>query len=200
MAYGKRPWNSNIHYHDVILRAVPADCPRVLDVGCGDGLLTAELCRRGAREVVGLDVSDAVLERARRRHSDRAIRWLNADLFDPALDAGGFDAVVSVAALHHMDAERGLRRLAELTRPGGVVALIGLAANDWWDWPAAALGVAVREAYCLRFGRWVHSAPMCWPPPRTYRQMRRLAGQVLPGSEYRRHLLQRFSVVWRKPR
>ncbi len=194
-----RAWNPNIHYHGVILDAVPAGCSRVLDVGCGDGVLAAELSRRGVREVVGLDINHSVVERARKRHSDVVVRWLIADLFDGVLEPGGFDAVVSVATLHHFDAGRGLRKLAELTRPGGVVAVVGLAANDWWDWPVAALGVVVREACALRFGYWEHSAPTCWPPPLTYRQMRRLAAEVLPGARYRRHLLQRYSLVWRKP-
>ena len=194
-----RPWNANTHYFDVIFDAIPRGNPRILDVGCGDGVLTAELSRRGAREVVGLDLDRSVIERARHRHTDVQVRWLNADVFDSALELGRFDAVVSVAALHHMDAERALVRLADLTRPGGVLALIGLAANDWWDWPAAALGVAAREAYSLRRGRWMHSAPVCWPPPLTYRQMRQLATAVLPGVRYRRHLLQRYSLVWRKP-
>jgi 2-polyprenyl-3-methyl-5-hydroxy-6-metoxy-1,4-benzoquinol methylase len=32
-------WNHNIHYHPVVLDALPPDCERVLDVGCGEGLL-----------------------------------------------------------------------------------------------------------------------------------------------------------------
>lgn len=48
-------------------------------------------------------------------------------------------------------------------------------------------------------GKWEHSAPMCWPPPLTYAQMKSLSGKVLPGSRYRRHLLNRYSLVWSKP-
>ncbi|GAA3167531.1 hypothetical protein GCM10010486_37810 [Nonomuraea roseoviolacea subsp. carminata] len=43
------------------------------------------------------------------------------------------------------------------------------------------------------------SAPTVWPPLVTYGQMRGLAAELLPGSEYRRHLLLRYSVVWREP-
>ncbi|WP_205315539.1 hypothetical protein [Nonomuraea lactucae] len=39
-----------------------------------------------------------------------------------------------------------------------------------------------------------------WPPPVTYPQMRALAAEILPGSRYRRHLMWRYSVTWRKPR
>lgn len=196
----RRPWDPNIHYHDLVLAEVPPGVIRVLDVGCGDGLLAARFAERGAAEVAGMDVDRAVLERARARHGDSGVRWVHADVFTCDERPGSFDAVVSVAALHHMDAERGLRRFADLTKVGGVVVVVGLAANDWWDWPAAALAVAAREALCVLRGRWNHSAPQCWPPPLTYREIRRLAGHVLPGVRYRRHLLQRYSLAWRRPR
>ncbi|MCO1654072.1 methyltransferase domain-containing protein [Pseudonocardia humida] len=57
-------WNHNIHYHRVVLGAAPARPPRALDVGCGDGLLTAELAGI-ADEVVGLDADPGTAARAR---------------------------------------------------------------------------------------------------------------------------------------
>jgi hypothetical protein len=42
-------------------------------------------------------------------------------------------------------------------------------------------------------------SPAIWPPPLTYRDMRRLATDVLPGARYRRHLYWRYSQVWAKP-
>ncbi len=41
--------------------------------------------------------------------------------------------------------------------------------------------------------------PLVWPPPLSYRQMRRLAGRLLPGVQYRRPLYLRYSLVWTKP-
>jgi hypothetical protein len=40
---------------------------------------------------------------------------------------------------------------------------------------------------------------IAWPPPETYRQMKRIAAEVLPGSRYRRHVLGRYSLIWKKP-
>jgi 2-polyprenyl-3-methyl-5-hydroxy-6-metoxy-1,4-benzoquinol methylase len=192
-------WNANIHYHSLVLEAIPPGARRVLDVGCGDGILAAQLVRSGIPQVIGLDVDGQVLERAKTRHAGVLVEWLQGDLFDVPLEAGSFDAVVSVATLHHVPAEQALVRFANLVRPGGVVAVVGLAANDWWDLPYAV--VAHGSQLVLRFarGHWEHSASMVWPPPATYLEMKRIASRVLPGVRYERHLLGRYSLIWTKP-
>jgi len=192
-------WNSNIHYHSVIVEAIPPGARRVLDVGCGDGILSADLIRTGIPHVIGLDVDGQVLERAKTRHGGVAVEWQQGDLFDVQFAAGSFDAVVSVATLHHMAAEAALGRFADLVRPGGVVAVVGLAANDWWDLPYALIAHSAQLSLRFTRGHWEHSAPMVWPPPATYLEMKRIASRVLPGVRYRRHLLGRYSLIWTKP-
>jgi len=191
-------WNSNTHYHDVVLASLSSGVSRVLDVGCGDGILAADLVDAGVPRVVGLDVDRHVLDRARARHEGRSIEWVHGDVFDVAIEPESFDAVVSVAALHHMDAAQALGRFAQLVRPGGTVVVVGLAASAWSDMPLAALAIVSRLALRLVHGHWSHSAPTCWPPPLTYREMKRLSARVLPGVRYRRHVLGRYSLVWRK--
>lgn len=192
-------WNANIHYHSLLVEAIPQGARRVLDVGCGEGILSVHLSRAGIQQVIGLDLDGQVLERARARHVGVPVEWRQGDLFDVPFEVGSFDAVLSVATLHHVPAEKALARFAELVKPGGVVAVVGLAANDWWDLPYAV--VAHSSQMILRFvrGHWEHSAPMVWPPPATYREMKRIASRVLPGVRYRRHLLGRYSLIWTKP-
>src|SRR4051812_33906155 len=60
-------WNRNIHYHDIVLAAVPPRCRRALDVGCGDGRLASELAEV-CGEVIGLDNHAPTLARARAKH------------------------------------------------------------------------------------------------------------------------------------
>jgi hypothetical protein len=60
--------------------------------------------------------------------------------------------------------------------------------------------VVSRLVLGLVHSRWDHSAPQSWPPPLTYREMKALSADLLPGVRYRRHLLSRYSLVWRKPR
>jgi len=171
----------------------------VLDVGCGDGMLAADLVEAGIPHVVGLDIDQPVLDRARARHEGRGIDWRRGDLLATFFEPESFDAVVSVAALHHMDAARALARCAQLVRPGGTVAIVGMAAYEWSDLPLVAIGAASKLVLGVIRGRWSHTAPRCWPPPVTYREMRTISARALPGVRYRRHWLNRYSLVWRKP-
>ena len=192
-------WNANIHYHSLLVEAIPRGAHRVLDVGCGDGILSADLIRAGIPHVIGLDLDGHVLERAKTRHGGVAVEWHQGNLFDVPFEAGSFDAVVSVATLHHVPTKQALARFADLVKPGGVVAVVGLAANDWWDLPYALVAHGARLILGFARGHWEHSASMVWPPPETYMDMKRIASRVLPGVRYRRHLLGRYSLIWTKP-
>ncbi|MHB8506675.1 MAG: methyltransferase domain-containing protein, partial [Acidimicrobiales bacterium] len=59
-------WNHNVHYHPMILDAVPAGARRALDVGWGDGFLAQEL-RGRVPEVVAIDRHVPGIEQARPR-------------------------------------------------------------------------------------------------------------------------------------
>ena len=74
----------------------------ILDVGCGDGALTAKIAEAGAR-VIGLDSSPEMVEAARSRGIDAFVADAEAlDLAAQAERFGQFDAVFSNAALHWM--------------------------------------------------------------------------------------------------
>jgi 2-polyprenyl-3-methyl-5-hydroxy-6-metoxy-1,4-benzoquinol methylase len=104
-----------------------ADLPagsRILDAGCGPGLVSEALLAAGHR-VVGVDLSAEMIARARKRcaaYGDRAY-FEQASLHDPEL-AGPFDAAISRYVLHHVtDPLAFVARQLELLRPGGVVVL-----------------------------------------------------------------------------
>jgi len=195
----ERLWNANTHYHSILLKAIPKGAESVLDVGCGDGILSAQLLQAGVRHVIALDADGGVIERARARHPSLSIEWICGDILDFPRASHSFDAVLSVATLHHMDAAVGLTRFAELVRPSGLVGVIGLAANDWWDIPYASVGHCARICVSMTRGYWEHSAPMVWPPPTTYREIKQIARDVLPGVQYRRHIYGRYSLLWNRP-
>lgn len=95
---------------------------RVLDVGCGTGALTAELVRSlGSAAVSAADPSDAFVAAFRSRFPDVDVRQAPAERL-PFPDAG-FDAALAQLVVHFMtDPVAGLREMARVTRPGGVVA------------------------------------------------------------------------------
>ncbi len=192
-------WNHNIHYQPLLLAALPRDCGRVLEVGCGEGLLARELAGV-ARRVTAIDLDAPSLEIARREAPAPNLEYVLGDFLTHPFEPASFDAVVSVALLHHVDAERGLERMKELLRPGGTLALVGLARSrapaDFAVDVAAAVGTRLHK---LTKTYWEHSAPKVWPPPETYRGMRRVAERVLPGVRYRRLLLWRYALTWIKP-
>jgi len=95
---------------------------RVLDACCGTGDLAVEAERRGGR-VVGLDFSEKMLERARRKSG--AIEWVEGDALALPFDAGAFDAAtVGFGVRNLADLEGGLRELARVLRPGGTLAVL----------------------------------------------------------------------------
>jgi SAM-dependent methyltransferase len=190
------PWNHNIHYHPVILGAVPDGCQRALDVGCGEGMLAREL-RGVVPQVVALDSDGPVIERARKLGT--GVEYVRGEFLSCGFAPESFDLIASVAALHHMNAAAALGRMRQLLRPGGTLAVVGLARSSPGDWPADLAGVLAHRALKARRGYRAVNAPTIWPPPQTYTQMRRIAGEILPGVRYRRHLLFRYSLVWAKP-
>jgi len=103
-------------------RLLPASLAdmRVLDLGCGLGYFAREARARGAREVLGVDLSERMLSEARRRTDDPAIVFVRASLEEFAADPASFDLVVSSLALHYIADYAGLvRRIAGWLVPGG---------------------------------------------------------------------------------
>jgi len=95
---------------------------RVLDACCGTGDLAVEAERRGAR-VVGLDFSEGMLERARRKSG--AIEWVQGDALALPFGDGEFDAATVGFGVRNLeDLEGGLRELARVLRPGGKLAVL----------------------------------------------------------------------------
>jgi trans-aconitate methyltransferase len=98
----------------LIERLAPQAGELILDVGCGDGTLTAEIAASGAR-VIGIDSSADMLAAARRRGLDaRLMRAEQLDLQER------FDAAFSNAALHWVrDLDAAVAGIARHLAPGG---------------------------------------------------------------------------------
>ena len=98
---------------------------RLLDLACGHGRLSRELARRGA-QIVGLDISAALLNLARARETERplSITYTQADASSPeTLEREIFDGVVCSFGLADIDDLDGaVATVARVLRPGGFFA------------------------------------------------------------------------------
>jgi demethylmenaquinone methyltransferase/2-methoxy-6-polyprenyl-1,4-benzoquinol methylase len=98
---------------DAVVR--PGD--RVLDACCGTGDL-ALAARAAGGEVTGVDFSERMLERARRK--SREIEWVRGDLLSLPFEDGSFDAATVGFGIRNVDdLEAGLRELARVLKPAG---------------------------------------------------------------------------------
>lgn len=106
-------------------RAISGDA-RIVEIGCGTGQMCLYLAHAD-RLVVGADLSRASLRLATdasRRFGIDAVQFVETDLQRPGLKAGSFDVVYSAGVLHHTpDPRASFSRLAQLARPGGVIAV-----------------------------------------------------------------------------
>jgi len=110
--------------------AGPADT--VLDVACGPGLVAAAFARV-ARHVTGIDLTPAMIERARALASERGLVNVTLQIGDVRplpYDDGTFSLVVSRFAFHHFpDPGAVLREMARVCAPGGRVVVADTAVS-----------------------------------------------------------------------
>jgi SAM-dependent methyltransferase len=145
----------------VFAMLAPRPGERILDLGCGDGALTAEIKAAGA-DVVGVDLSDELLAVARMK--GLAVRKLDGHALDFVSE---FDAVFSNAALHWMRAPQlVVAGVARALRPGGrFVGELGGHGN------VAAIATAMRAVGERRGGDPARVAPWFFPTPDEYGQL-----------------------------
>jgi demethylmenaquinone methyltransferase/2-methoxy-6-polyprenyl-1,4-benzoquinol methylase len=128
---------------------------RVLDAACGTGDLAIADLKAGAARVTGLDFSEQMLARARRKHA--AIEWIQGDMLALPFADETFDAAtVGFGVRNVEDLELGLRELRRVLRPDGRLAILEITQ------PRGAL----RPFYSLWFDRVVP-----------------VLGKVLPGGD-----------------
>ncbi len=154
----RQPWE------DLTALLSPLARPRVLDLGCGDGALTAELhARLAASQTVGIDSSAAMLERAAARAGD-GLRFEAGDA--GSWTGGPFDLVISNAALHWVpDHASLLPRLATLVAPGGQLA-VQVPTNEHHPSHLEAAATAAEPPFAEALGGYRRVSPVL--PPEWY--------------------------------
>jgi len=116
----------------------------VLEVGCGTGVLDRWLARHtgGANHIVGIDISRYMLREAmalaRQEGLEGVVEFREGSAEALPFPENSFDVAMSSTVIQRVDAERMLREMVRVTKPGGRVAVVGHA-HDLPRWVNLAL-------------------------------------------------------------
>lgn len=153
----------------------------VLDVGCGDGFLTAALAARTPDGVVvGADASPRMIATAHRSapRGPAGPVFVVADARSLPVRGASFDLVVSFNALHWVrEQRRALGEIAAALRPGGRAVIQVVCASALTSLEATAMTVCRRPRWSSCFDGFV--APFIHVDPRTYGELAASAGLTL---------------------
>ena len=93
---------------------------RVLDLGCGFGWHCRYAAENGAQSVLGIDISENMLQEARRRTEDPRVEYRKISLEEYEYPENSFDAVISSLALHYVESFEDIcRKVYRCLKPGG---------------------------------------------------------------------------------
>jgi len=187
---------------------VPVQCDHALDSGCGTGVFARKLARH-ARFVEAVDkAADVVADARRQSIGTPNLAYIQADFSDYDLRPTGYQFISCLASLHHMPFAETVSRLRDALVPGGVLAVLGCyrtatLADYLHDVVAVPANLAARAgagmAAVLHGDRGIESATAPISEPQmSLLEVRAEASRLLPGSETRRWLVWRYTLVYRR--
>jgi 2-polyprenyl-3-methyl-5-hydroxy-6-metoxy-1,4-benzoquinol methylase len=203
-------WSPNDFYHPYLLKRLPPYCGHALEIGCGTGAFARCLANRSGK-VTGLDLSPEMVRLACLRSADyHNIDFQVADVAEWAFPPSAFDCIASIATLHHLPLATMLLKMRESLNPGGTLLVLDL----WRAQGAGDILVSLVTAPLNFVLRAVHNRRLFMPRDvreawdehgrndvyMTVREVRSICAAILPGATVKKHLLWRYSIVWRKPR
>jgi len=133
-AFASNPWvTDELRIQRLVAAARLTGNERVLDIATGPGYI-AEAFAGAAREVIGIDLTDAMLSIAAERTKQRGVSNLtfrNGDAQNVPFENGAFDVVVCRLALHHVTQPlQVVREMARVVRTGGTVLVEDIYASE----------------------------------------------------------------------
>jgi SAM-dependent methyltransferase len=156
---------------------------KLLEIGSGPGRLAVRLAREAPdMTLTGVDISDAMVERAARRAAgaglSERVRFEVGDVAALPLPDGEFDGVVSTLSLHHWpDPASGLAEIHRVLKPGGEARIYDL--SNWLWWPVRGGDRLSQLAAASPFGEGEVEV-VRWPGPMPAFVILRLRRHPLP--------------------
>ncbi|MEO1186620.1 MAG: class I SAM-dependent methyltransferase, partial [Cyanobacteria bacterium J06636_27] len=123
-------WNHNSHYHRFLLKQLPLKCKIILDIGCGTGEFSRLLAKR-ADKVIAIDLSPNMIEIAKEKSKQYPnIDFQVADVLQWDFPSEEFDAIISIATVHHLAVEELLSNLKTALKLGGKLIILDLLEHE----------------------------------------------------------------------
>jgi 2-polyprenyl-3-methyl-5-hydroxy-6-metoxy-1,4-benzoquinol methylase len=147
----------------------------VLDFGCNNGAISSEYLRRGAARVIGIDIDEMAIAKARELHSDQRLVFLHNTTSAIPLPDRSVDVVISYDVFEHVSKPAViLKELHRITVPGGKVVIATwswrhpFAPHLWSVMPVPWAHLCVSERTLLRVCRRVYHSPWYVPNMHDY--------------------------------
>jgi len=120
-------WNHNNHYYKRVIKMIKTPQASVLDIGCGDGDFLS-LCLDHGYRCVGVDFSSGMIEKAKKNVNAANCDFICGDIYDelPKFPKESFDAVVSFAAMHHLNYEKILPLIERVMKKNGIYCVVDI--------------------------------------------------------------------------
>ncbi|BAY32378.1 type 11 methyltransferase [Nostoc carneum NIES-2107] len=201
-------WDHNNHYHSFLLQQLPPNCKNILDIGCGKGVFSRLLAQR-AEEVIAVDFSAKMIEVAQQQSQCYTnIKYQVADILQWQFPVEYFDAIASIATVHHLPLDVLLPKIKSALKPGGKLLILDLVeAKGIEDILPNLIAVPLNWTLQLWKNKRLRPTPEAIAAWRehgstdkylTRSQAQQIYSQYLTGSKVRKHLFWRYSVVWEK--
>jgi SAM-dependent methyltransferase len=201
-------WDHNNHYHPYLMKHIPPNCGQALEIGCGTGSFSRPLSQK-ADQVLALDLSPEMVKIAKQRSAGYSnIEYLVADVMAWDFPRERFDCIVSIATLHHLPFENILQRMKSGLRANGVLMVLDLYEPEGIrDLLLNLLAVPVHTILKLKNTGRLRESEKIWEAWADHGKhdryfpvssARRICDDLLPGAIIRKHLLWRYSAIWKK--
>ncbi|CAN7524211.1 class I SAM-dependent methyltransferase [Paenibacillus sp. LjRoot153] len=195
-------WNHNTVFHDELIADAKLRGGRVLDIGCGDGLLLQRLALF-VQHVIGIDPDDTAIELAQTRLTAISnVALINGDFLalPVPIQEERYASVICVATLHHMDLRSALEQMRQVLAPGGRLLIIGLADDkSLMDIVISGLLLFPIRIMDRLHGGMGNPNVRITAPKESIKEIRQVAHEILPGAKVRRRFYFRYSLSWDKP-
>jgi 2-polyprenyl-3-methyl-5-hydroxy-6-metoxy-1,4-benzoquinol methylase len=200
-------WDHNQQYQNYLLKNIPNNCSRILDVGCGTSELTKKLTYF-SREIIGIDVSENMINEAKKRNYDERIDYIKIPVEKYLEETEKqFDIIISIAALHHMNEEEVLKTMKKkLTKDGKILILDLVKTKTILEWVLGITAALLNPMIMLIMRgrmriteeeREAWSGHFQYDKYLTTNEVKNIVKRSLGKGKVKRHFFWRYSIIYK---